>query len=320
MHGFVETEGGVKVEAQRLRVLSLLASGTEICCALGVGDWLMGRSHECDNPQWVRALPACSAPAFDVSGSSGEIDAEVTRRIRAGEPLYVLDDALIRGLKPDLVIAQAHCEVCAVTPGDVERAACGLGAAMQVMALTSGTLDGVFAGMERVAAALGLEERGRLLVAAEKTRLEQVRQRCAQRAAKTVVLLEWTDPIFAMGNWGPELVEAANGQLLIGSVGEHSRAIAWDLVRAADPEVLVVAPCGFTLARALSERGNLECLPGWAEMRAVRSGRVAYGDGNLYFNRSGMTTVRTAEILGEILHGEVFGERSEGEAWQWVSA
>jgi iron complex transport system substrate-binding protein len=310
----------VTEQGQRLRVLSLLASGTEICCALGAGDWLVGRSHECDNPEWVRELPACSAPAFDVSGPSGEIDAEVTRRVRAGEPLYVVDNALIETLHPDLVIAQAHCEVCAVTPGDVERASCGLGGAMQVMALTAGTLEGVFAGMERVATALGLKDRGLALIEAEKARLERVRERCALHTAKSVVLLEWTDPIFAMGNWGPELVEAANGRLLIGNVGEHSRAIAWDLVRAADPEVLVVAPCGFGLERALSERGNLENLPGWAEMRAVRSGRVAYGDGNLYFNRSGMTTVRTAEILGEMLHGEVFGERSEGASWQWVSA
>lgn len=305
--------------AAPLRVLSLLASGTEICCALGAGAWLVGRSHECDHPAWVRALPGCSEPAFDVSGASGEIDAEVTRRIRAGEPLYVLDDARIAALEPDLVIAQAHCEVCAVTPGDVERAGCGFGA-MQVMALTAGTLEGVFTGMERVAGALGLEQRGRALVDAEKLRLEEVRRRCAPHEARSVVLLEWTDPIFAMGNWGPELVEAANGRLLIGQVGEHSRAIPWEQVREADPEILVVAPCGFGLERALSERDNLERLPGWAQMRAVRSGRVAYGDGNLYFNRSGMTVVRTAEILGEILHGEIFGERSEGSAWRWVNA
>lgn len=312
-----QTERTPHRPAPPLRVLSLLASGTEICCALGAGEWLVGRSHECDNPAWVRALPGCSEPAFDVSGSSGEIDREVTRRIRAGEPLYRLDDALIASLKPDLVIAQEHCQVCAVTPGDVERAKCGFGA-MQVMALTAGTLEGVFTGMERVAAALGLGDRGRELVHAEQARLEEVRRRCAQHTARNVVLLEWTDPIFAMGNWGPELVAAANGQLLIGRVGEHSRAIAWDLVREADPEVLVVAPCGFGLARALGERENLERLPGWAEMRAVRAGQVAYGDGNLYFNRSGTTVVRTAEILAEILHGEIFGERSEGSAWCWV--
>ena len=302
-----------------LRVLSLLASGTEIVCALGAGDWLVGRSHECDNPAWVRNLPACSEPAFDVSGSSGEIDREVTRRIRAREPLYLLDDAKIASLKPDLVIAQEHCEVCAVTPGDVARANCTLGS-MQVMALTAGTLEGIFTGITRVAAALGLDDRGRDLVAAERARLEAVRQRSARHTSKSLVMLEWTDPIFAMGNWGPELVEAANGNLLLGKTGEHSRAIAWEQVREADPEVLVVAPCGFSLERALSERCNLERLPGWSQMRAVRSGQVAYADGNLYFNRSGTTVARTAEILAEILHGEVTGELTEGSAWRWVRA
>ena len=300
-----------------MRVISLLASGTEIVCALDAGDRLVGRSHECDNPAWVKDLPCLSEPAFDVSGASAAIDAEVTRRIRAGEPLYHLDNERIWELAPDLLITQAHCEVCAVTPGDVERSGCATPAA-QVMALTAGTLDGVFEGIGRVAAALELAERGETLIAAEKQRLAAVTKRCAGMPAKSVVLLEWIEPIFAMGNWGPELVEAANGNLLIGARGEHSRAIAWERVREADPEVLVVAPCGFTLERALGERATLEALPGWAEMRAVKAGQVAFGDGNLYFNRSGMTVVRTAEILAEILHGQSSGVRSEGVAWCWL--
>lgn len=300
-----------------LRVVSLLASGTEIVCALGLGEMLVGRSHECDNPPWVRGLPALSEPAFDVKVSSREIDREVTRRIRAGEPLYRLDTERIWELKPDVVITQAHCEVCAVTPGDVERAGCATPAA-QVLALTAGTLEGIFEGMLRVAQALGVESRGRALVAAEQARLDRVRTRCAGRTAPTVVLLEWTDPIFAMGNWGPELVEVANGELLIGHAGEHSRAIAWDAVREADPEVLVVAPCGFNLERALVELGTLEALDGWTALRAVRGGRVAFADGNRFFNRSGMTVVGTAEILAEMLHGEVFEERTEGVHWRWA--
>ena len=114
------------------------------------------------------------------------------------------------------------------------------------------------------------------------------------------------------------MVEAANGRLLIGNKGEHSRAIPWEQVLETDPDVLVIAPCGYSLERALAERGVLEAMPGWSSMRAVKAGRVAYADGNLYFNRSGMTVVRTAEILGEMLHGEVFGERSEGVAWRWA--
>lgn len=300
-----------------IRVLSLLASGTEIVGALGAGEWLVGRSHECDNPAWVRDLPSLSEPAFDVSGSSKAIDAEVNRRIRAGEPLYLLDNSKIAELRPDLIITQAHCEVCAVSPGDLERSGCLVSGTAQVMALTAGSLDGVFEGMQRVADALGLAAQGRELVASEQARLAAVTSRCAGKVAPTVVLLEWTEPIFAMGNWGPELVEAANGRLLIGAKGEHSRAIAWERVVDADPDVLVIAPCGYGLQRALAEREVLQALPGWSSLRAVQGGRVAYADGNLYFNRSGMTVVRTAEILAELLHGEVFGERSEGVDWVW---
>jgi iron complex transport system substrate-binding protein len=311
--------GGFAMSKSRheMRVISLLASGTEIVCALGLGDTLVGRSHECDNPAWVRHLPSLSAPTFDVSVSSREIDSEVTRRIRAGEPLYQLDSEQIWELKPDLVITQAHCEVCAVTPGDVERSGCATPAA-QVMALTAGTLDGIFEGMLRVAEALGVENCGQALVAAEKARLQQVTERCRGKHAPSVVLLEWTDPIFAMGNWGPELVEAANGNLLIGHKGEHSRAIPWETVRDADPEVLVIAPCGFDLERALLERSTMEALDGWHSLSAVRHGKVAYADGNRFFNRSGMTVTQTAEILAEMLHGEVFGEPTEGVHWQWA--
>jgi len=301
-----------------MRVVSLLASGTEIVCALGAGDQLVGRSHECDNPAWVRSLPGLSEPAFDVTVSSKAIDAEVNRRIRSGEPLYLLENATIAELAPDLIITQAHCEVCAVSPGDLERSGCLVSGAAQVMALTAGSLAGVFDGMQRVADALGLAGEGRELVAAEKQRLAAVTARCAGKAEVLVVLLEWVEPIFAMGNWGPELIEAAKGRLLIGKKGEHSRAIPWQQVLDADPEVLVIAPCGYTLERALAERSILEAMPGWSTLRAVKAGKVAYADGNLYFNRSGMTVVRTAEILAEMLHGEVFGERSEGVAWQWA--
>ena len=133
-----------------MRVVSLLASGTEIVCALGVGDWLVGRSHECDNPAWVRSLPGLSEPAFDVTVSSKAIDAEVNRRIRSGEPLYLLENATIAELAPDLIITQAHCEVCAVSPGDLERSGCLVSGAAQVMALTAGSLEGIFDGIGRV--------------------------------------------------------------------------------------------------------------------------------------------------------------------------
>ena len=275
----------------------------------------MGRSHECDNPAWVLDLPPCSEPAFDIAVSSREIDAEVTRRIRAGEPLYRIHAELIRELAPDLIIAQAHCEVCAVTPEDVKRSGCDTPAA-QVLALTAGSLDGIFEGILQIAKALGLESEGRALVSREQERLQAVRKKTAGLRRPSVVMLEWTDPIFPMGNWGPELVEIANGDLLFGNKGQHSSAVAAEQLRTADPEYLIVAPCGFDLKRALQDQPVLESYPWWNELQAVQTGHVAFADGNLFFNRSGMTVSQTAEIIAEILHGVTFGAATEGLHWR----
>jgi iron complex transport system substrate-binding protein len=301
-----------------MRIVSLLASATEIVCALGAGEMLVGRSHECDNPEWVRRLPQCSEPAFDVSLSSREIDEEVRRRLHAGEPLYQIHTELIQSLKPDLLLTQSHCEVCAITPGDVERSgACIVGA--QQVAVSASTLQDIFGSIRLIAAALGLETRGEELVAQEQARLENVRRVCAGLSAPSVVMIEWTDPIFAMGNWGPELVEIANGRLLIGHKGEYSTAMPAERLREVDPECIIVAPCGYGLDRSLRELTVLKQHPWWGELQAVRTGRLAFADGNLYFNRSGMTVSRTAEIIAEILHGVTFADSRDGQ-WCWIGA
>ncbi len=296
----------------RMRVVSLLASGTEIVCALGAGEWLVGRSHECDNPTWVTALPACTRPAFDTTTSSGQIDAEVRRRLRTGEPLYHVDSILIDSLKPDLLVTQAHCEVCAVTPGDVARAGCV--AAGQVLALRAGSVQGIFDGAAAIGRALGRERAAADLVDAMRRRMAAVHDAVKYRRTPSVVMLEWTDPVFVMGNWGPELADAANGRPLLGERGGLSSAIGWQRVCDADPEWLIVAPCGFDLERTRREVPTLEELPGWSSLRSVRAGQVVLADGNRYFNRSGTTIVETVEMLAEILHGYPAGRR--GKAWE----
>jgi iron complex transport system substrate-binding protein len=300
-----------------MRIVSLLASATEIVCALGADEMLVGRSHECDNPAWVKRLPACSEPAFDVSVSSAGIDAEVRRRLRSGEPLYHIQLETIRELQPDLVITQSHCEVCAVTPADLAAAVAadsgsrGCLILAQQLAISASTLEEIFDGMQRIATSLGLEQRGRDLIACERKRLRTVQETAAHFRRPTVVMLEWADPFFAMGNWGPELMDIANGQALLGKAGEYSTAIPAERLRDADPEYLIVAPCGFNLDRALREQAVLERHSWWPQLRAVREGKVVFADGNLFFNRSGMTVSRTAEIIAEILHGCSFGERAE---------
>jgi len=247
--------------------------------------------------------------------SSGEIDAEVRRRISVAEPLYHVDTDLIRGLRPDLLITQAHCEVCAVTPGDVERAGCGALAA-QVLALNAGSVQGIFDGVMSVARALGLAGAGESLVAEMRGRMEAVTDAVRSKPAPTVVMLEWTNPIFSMGNWGPELVEAANGKVLLGEKGQYSLPISWDRVCNADPDFLIIAPCGYGLEKTIREMPLLEAMPGWPQLRAVRAGRVVVADGNKYFNRSGTTIVDTVEIIAEILHGHQAAAGSHPGAWQ----
>lgn len=300
-----------------MRVVSLLASGTEIVCGLGAGSSLVGRSHECDHPDWVRELPCCTHPTFDVNVSSGQIDAEVRRRLKAGEPLYHIDTDLIRDLKPDLLITQAHCEVCAVTPGDVRRADCVI--AGQVLALLAGSLAGVYEGIRNVARAMNREEAGETLIEDMTRRMDLVTDAVRNRKPPTVAILEWIDPIFATGNWVPELVEAANGNLLLGEPGKFSSAIAWEQLRNADPEYLIIAPCGFNLERTRKELPNLERLPGWFNLAAVRESHVAIADGNTYFNRSGTTIVKTVEIIAEILHGYKPESALHPAAWQMVA-
>ena len=295
-----------------MRIVSLLASGTELACALGAGDELVGRSHECDHPAWVTRLPALSRPTFDVAGSSADIDRLVREKLRAGLPLYQIDEERLEGLEPDVVITQTHCEVCAVRPA---TPGCRP-ARQQAVALQTGSLEGILEAFGNIAAVLGRQEAGERLVAEARARIDRWRAATAGLARPRVVCLEWIAPPFALGNWGPELIEIAGGDNLLGNAGAHSSSVSWEAVCAAAPEVLVVAPCGFGLERTAGELPQLAAQPGWAELPAVRAGRVYIADGNLYFNRSGPTVFETIDLLAEMLHPGQFPARHEGTAWR----
>jgi iron complex transport system substrate-binding protein len=298
------------------RIVSLLASGTELVCALGLGDKLVGRSHECDHPPWVARLPEVSRPTFDIDGSSHDIDQRVRERLRDGKPLYEVDEALLAKLEPDVLITQTHCEVCAVSPSDLAHHAPARLERRQVLALGGSTLREILGGFADVARVLGEPAAGLALVASLQARLDQLAERTRSLPRPSVVCLEWLAPLFAMSNWGPELVELAGGTSLLGIAGAHSTTTSWDAVREANPQVLVVAACGFGLERTLGEMSVLERQPGFRELRAVQSGNVFVADGNLYFNRSGPSLFETPELLAEMLHQEVFAPRHEGEVWR----
>lgn len=283
-----------------MRIASLLASATELVCDLGAGDELVARSHECNYPAWVKRLPCASQPTFDITGSSKQIDTLVRERLAAGKPLYAVDDALLLELQPDVIITQTHCEVCAVSPSNVGDELCR----KQVAALATGTLAGILDSFRQIAQVIGRDVEP--MIARIEGRLADVSRMLAGAPRPTIACLEWIEPIFNMGNWGPELVERAGGIQLLGAPGAHSTTTRWEAVRDADSDYLLVAPCGFGLARTLTEMPILEGLPGWRELRAVREERVFVADGDLYFNRSSPSVFTSIEILAEILHADRF--------------
>jgi iron complex transport system substrate-binding protein len=295
-----------------MRIVSLLASATETVCELGAGEALVGRSHECDYPAWVRRLPSLSRPTFEVDGSSADIDRRVRERLAARAPLYEVDERALAALSPDVLLTQTHCEVCAVTPGDLVPALCR----QPVAALQTGTLQGILDGFVEVARVLGVEEQGTELARRCRATVEAVRARTRDLPRTRVACLEWIDPVFAMGNWGPELVEAAGGEAVLGRPGAHSTTTPWEAVVREDPDVIVMAACGFGIERTTSEMHLMEERPGWRDLLAVRRGRVFVADGNRFFNRSGPSAFETAELLAEMLHPGSVEPRHEGSDWR----
>jgi iron complex transport system substrate-binding protein len=284
-------------------VVSLIASATETVWALGRGAWLVGRSHECDFPAGVLGLPALTAPKFKVEGSSGEIDDRVRRIVRDGLAVYRVDAEALRALEPEVILTQDHCEVCAVSLADVEAATCTwTGRPVEIVSLRPDSLADAFTDMRRIAGALNAPAAGEALVRRLQERIGAVSAGLAGRPRPRVAFIEWVEPLMAGGNWMPELIEAAGGVNLFGTAGKRSGWMQWSELAGADPDAIVVAPCGYGLVRCLEELPLLQAKPGWAGLAAVRSGRVYFADGNAYFNRPGPRLADTAEILAEMLH------------------
>jgi iron complex transport system substrate-binding protein len=301
---------------KKQRIVSLIASATEIVCALGARGRLIGRSHECDFPPDVLALPALTAPKCKVEGTSAEIDARVREIVRDGLSVYRVDGEALKALAPDVIVTQDHCEVCAVSLADVEAATCTwTGRPVDIVSLRPDCIADVYADIARVARALGLEEAGGRLVGEMQTRLAAVHRLVAERTRPQVAFIEWVEPLMAGGNWMPELIEIAGGHNLFGQPGKHSDWMQWPELVAANPEAIVVAPCGYGLERCLEELPLLQAKPGWSDLPAVRNGRVYFADGNAYFNRPGPRLADSAEMLAEMLHPDIAGARHEGGAW-----
>jgi iron complex transport system substrate-binding protein len=302
---------------QPKRVVSLIASATEIVCALGARDVLVGRSHECDFPPEVARLPSLTEPKFPVTGTSYDIDARVKAIVQEGLSVYRVDAERLEALRPDIIVTQDQCDVCAVSLKDIEAALCAWGGRkVEIVSLKPDALDDIWEDIARVARALGRERQGKRLVEELKARMARIAEQSgAARMRPCGAMIEWIDPLMAGGNWMPELVEMAGGENLFGVAGQPSPWLDWDEVVTADPDLILVHPCGFDMARTLQEMPLLERHPGWRELKAVRRGRIFVGDGNQYFNRPGPRIVESLEIMAEIFHPELFPSRHEGEGW-----
>lgn len=299
------------------RIISLIASATEIVAALGFAHNLVGRSHECDFPPEVLALPPCSEPKIDVHGSSREIDERVKSLAGEAISVYRVFPSELRRLAPTHIITQTQCEVCAVSLKDVEAAMSQLiGSHPAIVALAPMGLDDVWNDIRIVGRALGAEARADEFVRSRQNELQTLSARVTDGALRpSIACIEWIDPLMAAGNWVPELVEIAGGRNLLGSPGRHSPWMNWDDLYAADPDVIAVMPCGFDIARTRDEMSPLVSNPEWGHLQAVREGRVFLADGNQFFNRPGPRLVESAQILAEILHPSLFGSAFEGIGW-----
>ena len=301
------------------RIVTMIASATEIVCALGFEHDLVARSHECDYPPGIARLPICTAPRFDVHGSSLEIDQRVKSLLEQATSIYRVDANVLKELRPDVIVTQAHCEVCAVSEKDVESAlADWLGNKPKIVSLSPNNLADVWQSIRNVADALGVISRGETLVQQLEARVQQIAKRAGSVSdgTLTVACLEWLDPLMAAGNWVPELVACAGGVNLFGSVGQHSPWMTWEQLCERDPDIIVALPCGFDLAKTRSEMVGLRQHPQWKNLQAVRNHRVFVTDGNQFFNRPGPRLVESLEILAEIFHPQTFSFGHEGTGWE----
>jgi iron complex transport system substrate-binding protein len=305
-----------------VRVISLIASATEIVCALGCEEQLVGRSHECDYPPAILRLPVCTEPKFDVSGSSRDIDRRVKDLLRDALSVYRVHADKLAELRPDVIVTQTQCEVCAVSLKDVEAALCStLPSQPRIVALNPNALADVWNDIRATADALGCPRRGDELVSRLQRRMDAIAVRARVVSNKpTVACIEWIEPLMASGNWMPELVEMAGGINLFGEAGKHAPWMTWEELCARDPEVILVLPCGFDLERTRREMPALTNRPGWDRLYAVRTGRVYLTDGNQYFNRPGPRLAESLEIVAEILHPDEFRFGHEERGWQRLSA
>lgn len=297
-----------------LRVISLIASSTETLYRLGLLDFVVGRSHECDYPASILDLPVCTTPKFEIDGTSYQIDQRVKALVQEGLSVYRVDAEKIKGLNPTHIVTQIQCEVCAVSQKDVVDA-CGLafGDDVKIISLKPDCLEDIFQDLLNLSEELGYPDRGKILFTEIMEKIDAVHKTCLQlvnnsnsEKSPSIACIEWIEPLMAAGNWMPELVQIACGENLFGLAGKHSPYMKMDDLIKADPDVVLVTPCGFDIKRTMSEMHLLMDNPEFAALSCVKNKRVYVADGNQYFNRPGPRIVESLEMLAEMLYPDDF--------------
>jgi len=300
-----------------MRVASLLPSATELLFAIGAGPDVVGITHECDWPPDARGLPVLTASLIDHAGSgSGEIDRHVHAAVHQGSGIYALDAGRLSELRPDLIVTQELCEVCAVSYRQVESAVRELPGEVPILSLEPASLEDIMETAMVLGRSTGHEDGAARLVEQMRTRIAAVEALPPVEGGRpAVACVEWTEPLMAGGHWVPEMVRRAGGDDVLGAEGQRSEQVEWPDVLAAAPDAMVLMPCGFGLERSLACAGEVTGRPGFAELPCARTGRVAAVDGSSYFNRPGPRIVQGLELLAAILRTPVGEALPEGAAW-----
>ncbi|MDP9202987.1 MAG: cobalamin-binding protein [Gemmatimonadota bacterium] len=292
------------------RIVSFLPAGTEMVYALGAGDELVGRSHECDYPSSVTSLPVVSRPALDLDDASpGAIDLAVAERMDSGDTLYKIDEVLLRDLKPDVILTQNLCRVCAPSGDELTRAVTKFELRPEVLFLTPRNIAEIVENILAVGRAIGRTREAESLVRDHEERLEAVRAAVAQAPKRRVVFLEWTEPLFCGGHWVPEMISLAGGEDPLGRPGEDSVRMDWDDVAKTAPELIIVSPCGYRLERA-AELAR--------QMPQVSDAAVYAVDANAYFARPGPRVIEGVELLAHLFHPDLFPWPHAGRPWELI--
>lgn len=314
------------MDAQPERIVSLLAASTEMLFAVGASDRVVGVSHECNYPAGASQFPRVSKTAIDASATSGMIDQQVKSCVVAGESLYSIDRSLLESLKPDLIVTQAQCDVCAIRYADVVDAVTQSAHLRntRIVSLNPQSLSDILVDCQRVGDAAGCAAQAEQFVNHLRSRLDAIAaktDRVSEADRVRVAIIEWIDPPMLAANWTPQLVDLAGGSCPLTHAGKHSTYTDWADVVAFDPEVIVVTPCGFDLPRTLIEAERLATFDGWQNLAAVRTGRVCAVDGDAFFNRAGPRIVDSLEILAHVTCPDMFAappQLTERVDWQWL--